>query len=137
MTQQVQRHRDWQTQLAGFVTSRESAPFVWGANDCALFVCDGIKAMTGHDPAADVRGYSTEQGAARVIRRLGGMRGIGNTRFGAEILPLQAQVGDVGLVDVGDRESFALCGGSFWMSPGPNGLERMEIGVAVMAWRCF
>jgi len=137
MTQQVQRHRDWQSRLAGFVASRESVPFKWGSHDCALFVCDGIEAISGHDPAAKYRGYTTEIGAARVVKRLGGMRGVGNTIFGQEIHPMQAQVGDVGLVDVEGRESFALCGGPFWLSPGPGGLVRLDVGVAVMAWRCF
>lgn len=137
MAPKIQRHRDWQSRIAGFVTSREREPFAWGSNDCALFVCDGIKAISDHDPAADVRGYSTEKGAARVVKRLGGMRGIGGSRFGEEIHPMQAQVGDVGLVEVDGRESFALCGGAFWLSPGPEGLVRLDIGVAVMAWRCF
>ena len=137
MTQQVQRYRDWQSRLAGFVASRESAPFVWGSNDCALFMFDAIEAMTGYDPVADLRDYSSELGAARILKRKGGMRGLAKERLGAEIHPMQAQVGDVGLVDVGGRESFALCGGSFWLSPGPNGLVRLDLGVAVMAWRCF
>ena len=133
----IARHRDWQSRLADFVASRESSPFVWGSNDCALFVCDAIAAMSGHDPAIDVRGYASEKGAARVVKKLGGMREIGATRFGAEIHPMLAQVGDVGLVEVDGRESFALCGGQLWLGPGPEGLVRLDIGVAVMAWRCF
>lgn len=133
----LQRHRDWQSRLAAFVQSRERAPFEWGSHDCALFVCNAIEAISGHNPAADVRGYKTERGAARVVKQLGGMRSIGGSRFGAEIHPMQAQVGDVGLIEVEGRESFALCGGVVWLAPGLNGLERLGINVAVMAWRCF
>lgn len=132
-----QRFRDWQSRIAEFVASRERAPFVWGSNDCALFACDAIAAISGHDPAADVRGYKTERGAARVIKRLGGMRQIGASRFGAPIRPLQAQIGDVGLVDVEGRESFALCGGACWLAPGPHGLQRLGSSSVVLAWRCF
>jgi hypothetical protein len=137
MTQPVQRYRDWQSRIAGFVASRESTPFAWGSQDCALFTCDAIKEMSGHDPASDVRGYSTAKGAARVVAKLGGMRAIGATRFGPEIHPMQAQVGDVGLVEIDGRESLVLCGGSQWIGAGRDGLVRLEIGVAVMAWRCF
>ena len=137
MTQQVQRYRDWQSRIADLVASKESHPFEWGKQDCALFVCDAILAISGHDPAADVRGYKTDRGAARVVNRLGGMRAIGNTRFGAEIHPMQAQVGDVGLIEIDGRESFVLCGGAHWIGPGPDGLVRMDIGTALMAWRCF
>lgn len=133
----VQRFRDWQSRIAAFVQSRERAPFAWGDHDCALFVCDAIKEISGHDPASDVRGYKNERGAARVVKKLGGMRTIGASRFGMEIHPMQAQVGDVGLIEIDGRESFALCGGAVWLAPGLNGLERLGINVAVMAWRCF
>lgn len=137
MTQQPQRYRDWQSRIADFVASRESTPFAWGHQDCALFPCDAILEISGHDPAADVRGYTTAKGAARVVSNLGGMREIGNTRFGAEIHPMQAQVGDVGLIEIEGRESFVLCGGTCWIGPGPDGLVRMDIGAALIAWRCF
>lgn len=133
----VQRHRDWQSRLAAFVASREGAAFAWGQHDCALFVCDAIKEFTGHDPAADVRGYKSERGAARVVKSLGGMRAIGASRFGAEIHPMQAQVGDVGLIEMAGRESFVLCGGSVWVGAGATGLVRLGRGLGLMAWRCI
>ena len=93
--------------------------------------------MTGHDPAADVRGtYSTERGAARIVKRLGGIRAIGASRFGAEIAPALAQVGDVGMVELEGRESLALCGGGHWIAPGLDQLEVLPFSAAVVAWRC-
>lgn len=137
MTATHQRYRDWQSRLAAHLAEREHAPFSWGSNDCALFVCDAVAAMTGHDPAADVRGYRDERSALRVVQRLGGLRVIGASRFGAEISPLQAQVGDVGLVlSTGGRESLALCGGAMWLGPGEQGLERLPLDAAVACWRC-
>lgn len=138
MTTTPTRYRDWQSRLAALIAERERAAFAWGANDCALFVCDAVQAQTGHDPAADVRGYKTEAGAARVIKRLGGMRAIGASRFGAEILPALAQVGDVGLAVLEGRETLLLCGGALWLGPGPGeaGLQRVPASAIVAAWRC-
>lgn len=132
----ITRHRDWQSRLQACLAERRLRPFEWGANDCCLFVCDAVLAMTGHDPASDVRGYSTEREAARIVKRLGGMRAIAATRFGAEVLPTLAQVGDVALVDVDDRLSLALCGGGHWIAPGPARLETLPADAALSAWRC-
>lgn len=131
------RYRDWQSRFADFVVSRESEPFAWGSNDCALCACDGIEAISGHDPAADVRGYDSAIGAARVVEALGGMSAICATRFGEEIPPAMAQVCDVGLAVLDGRETMVLCGGRVWLGPGPNGLERLPLSAVSRAWRCF
>jgi hypothetical protein len=132
------RYRDWQSRLASFIASREAAPFEWGCNDCALFVVDAVQSICGHDAAADVRGYSTALEAARVVDRLGGMRAIGASRFGEEIVPALAQVGDVGLAVLDGRETLMLCGGSRWLGPGPDGLVRLPAGAEISAaWRCI
>ena len=132
-----QRCRDWQARLQAFVCSRLHMPFEWGSNDCCLFVADGVRAITGHDPAADVRGkYRTERGALRMIQRFGGLQAIGAARFGAEIAPAFAQAGDVGLLTIDDRQSLALCAGDGWIGAGAQGLVRAPLAAATMAWRC-
>jgi len=130
------RFRDWQSRLAACLAERRARAFEWGKHDCCLFVCDAVQAMTGRDPAADVRGYRTERAAARIVKKLGGMRAIGGSRFGEEILPALAQTGDVGLVVVEGRESLALCSGTNWIAPGLDQLETLPSDAALMAWRC-
>lgn len=132
----TQRHRDWQSRLQACLAERRLRAFEWGRHDCCLFVCDCIEAMTGHDPAADVRGYSTEREAARLVKKLGGMRGIAGSRFGEEVPVLMAQVGDVGLIEIEGRESLALCGGTHWLAPGLDQVESLPLSAALSCWRC-
>jgi len=77
------RVRDWQSRLQACRAERCERPFAWGALDCALWGADCVHAVTGTDPAADLRGtYSDAAGAARVVARLGGLRAIGDARLG-------------------------------------------------------
>lgn len=135
MTAQPARHHDWQVRLQALVQSRLAAPFEWGKHDCCLFVCDAIEAITGHDPAADLRGYSTEREAARILREHGGVLGLAEARAGAAVPVLAAQVGDVGLLPLGGRDTLALCGGAHWLAPGPHGLITLPLDAASDAWR--
>jgi len=132
---QPARHHDWQLRLQALVQSRLAAPFVWGAHDCCLFVCDAIEAITGHDPAADLRGYSTEREALRILHAHDGVRGLAQARAGAAVPVLAAQVGDVGLLPLDGRDTLALCGGAHWLAPGPNGLVTLPLDAATDAWR--
>jgi hypothetical protein len=44
-----------------------------GVLDCGVFMADWVRAITGLDPIADVRGsYSTEKQFMRIVRREGG-----------------------------------------------------------------
>jgi hypothetical protein len=68
------RQPHWATRgLHAFLLARARAPFVWGANDCALFAADAIEAMTGVDIAADFRGkYHDEASALALIHSITG-----------------------------------------------------------------
>ncbi|WP_245482597.1 hypothetical protein [Mesorhizobium sp. M7A.F.Ca.ET.027.03.2.1] len=91
---------DWDRRLARLVNHHKSMPGVWGVSDCLLTVADAIEAMTGTDPAADIRGrYKSEAGAARILRK----RGFDDVEMAlASLFPmvgrLMAQRGDVGVV---------------------------------------
>ena len=66
------RYHDWEARLNDYLAAMRGQPFIYGALDCALFACGAVEAMTGVDPAAQYRGiYSTEKGAAKVLRKLG------------------------------------------------------------------
>jgi hypothetical protein len=133
----TERFRDWQSRLQACQAERCARPFAWGAQDCALFGADCVLAQTGSDAAADVRGtYFDAAGAARVIRALGGLRAIAAARLGAEVSPLLAQTGDIGLVMSGERECFAVCSGDGWIAPAADGLEHVPMSCALTAWRC-
>jgi hypothetical protein len=129
------RLTDWQPRLQACLDVRWHRPFSWGTQDCCMLVFDAAEAITGRNPAADLRGYTTEAQAARLLKKLGGVHRIASTRFGAAIAPAFAGVGDVGLVETGGRQSLALCGGSHWIAPGALGLESLPFSAALAAWR--
>jgi hypothetical protein len=128
---------DWLLALDALVKERWAAPFLFGANDCCLFAADCVLAVTGQDPAHDLRGaYSTEKGAALMVRKFGGVPQLAKDRLGEEIPPTFLQVGDVALVRMQDQDMLAVCFGSHLLAPGPEGLVYVPIEHALQAWRC-
>jgi hypothetical protein len=125
--------------------SRAFTPFKFGENDCALFVADGIKSITGVDIAADFRGKYDSRASARKL-----VKAITN---GATIedaieycaakyslpewkLPLFAQRGDMVTFN---NEGTLLCGlihlnGRDIVAPGETGLRRFPITLIERAW---
>lgn len=63
----LQRVPDWRLRLGQIIESATQLKFEWGVFDCALHVCNCIRATTGVDPAANYRGkYNDEAGAAAI-----------------------------------------------------------------------
>lgn len=134
----LQRLPDWSVRLQAVVVQRLAQAFAWGVHDCALYAADCVQACTGTDPAADLRGrYSTERGAARLIRRVageGGLAALASARLGAEIAPALAIRGDVGVANRGDGQlALVVCNGPVWQGPGPGGIVIAQ--QPLRAWR--
>ncbi len=92
---------DWERRLARVVERHLDTPAEWGVSDCLLTVADVVEAVTGTDPAANERGtYSTEAGAAKVMRR---RKCADVEAVLAKLFPpvgrLSASRGDVGVID--------------------------------------
>lgn len=132
----MQRLPDWPTRLAEFVEARRERAFSWGSADCCLFVCDGIEAITGSDPAVRWRGlYSSEKGARRILRDNGGVVGLANLVFGTAVAAAVAGRGDVVLIDTPAGEALALCVGGLIAAQAEEGIEFHPIGAAKAAWK--
>jgi hypothetical protein len=129
------RLHDWQMRFAEFARGRRNEPFAWGSNDCCLFAADAVIAITGEDPAKDLRGYSTALQAARIVKAHGGMAQMATTLLGPQISPLMANVGDVVLVDIEGRDALGVCNGTSVIGPGPDGMTSCGMGFAKAAWR--
>ncbi|MGE0213371.1 MAG: hypothetical protein AB7S41_16900 [Parvibaculaceae bacterium] len=92
---------------------REEARFghAWGTHDCALFIADWVRAETGSDPGAGVRGaYASEEEADRYLSGYGGLgmavaRGMrqAGLRMTKTVAP-----GDVALILAGDEVCCAI-----------------------------
>lgn len=69
----LQRKNNWPEIMLAEIDAASKRGFVWGENDCCLFVCNVILAMTGTDPAAWFRGkYSSATWATRRLREFAG-----------------------------------------------------------------
>jgi hypothetical protein len=61
--------------LKDFLAASGRKPHVYGECDCLLWLADWVKAATGTDPAAELRGtYATEAESRAVIKAHGGVR---------------------------------------------------------------
>lgn len=132
---------DATARLHALLVQRQAQPFAWGSRDCALFVADAVQAVTGHDPAADLRGsYASCMQAWRTLARGGGLEAVAHQRLGPPIALSQAQDGDVVLLSdavVRDEPIGAL--GIVWgggvVAQGAAGLVRVDLADARRAWR--
>lgn len=141
----LRRVPDWPARLTAAIGDRRRARGAWGVNDCALFTCDCVRAMTGVDMAAEFRGtYRCAFGAARRLRDVGGgdlerLVEVTARRLEIpEIPPAFASAGDVGLTDRAPDGGPALgiCVGPFFVFGGIEaGLHRLARADIRRAWR--
>jgi hypothetical protein len=132
----MKKLQDWQVRFEQFIAARTTAPFSWGANDCAIFAADCTHAITGVDVALpDLRRHKTELQAARVLKRHGGVVGIATAALGQPVPACGAGVGDVVLAKAGKRDMLAICNGSTCMAPGPSGLSFLPMPPDSVCWR--
>lgn len=134
----LMRLRDWPERLADLFKTREHEPFKWGTHDCCIFAADAVLAVTGYDPAADLRDtYSSATEAAKVLERFGGVAGVAIKRAGRVVSALAAQPGDIGLSRYeDDRPTLAVWGGNAWHVAGATGLVVVPTDAVLRAWRC-
>jgi hypothetical protein len=129
---------NWPSLLAAFLADEK--PFVWGRRDCCLFAADAVLCITGIDPAIDFRNrYTTAQGAARVLKKYGGLEGAAERitmDHGMMEIPVSmSQRGDVALIDspLGDALAVVNLKGGV-TAQGPDGPTHHNICVARRAW---
>lgn len=138
--------------LSAYLERAAARPFEWGTDDCALFIANWVAEALGVDPAADLRGrYRTRLGAARALRRAGGMietfgprlEAVGLARLPDEANapgsgPGQARRGDVGVVraitPAGEELIGAVCVGERWAALMAKGLLVARFA-PVAVWR--
>lgn len=94
----MRRVENWPSVLSGMLRGQKDQPFAWGTNDCLMFPADIVKALTGFDPAADLRGtYSTEREAMNIIAAAGSTADLIDRQLGfkGSRKTLSARRGDV------------------------------------------
>lgn len=131
------RHDNWPRILEDFIESRRKTTFTWGSNDCCLFAANAVRLLTGQDFAADLRGtYKTKLGAARVLKKHGGIEDI----MAKTELPEQAidyaQRGDVVQFGEGNKATLGVCiGTAAAFVSSIDGLVLCPLNLCTRAWR--
>ena len=132
---------DWEKRLADYIVEAKAKTFQWGNFDCALAVCDAIRAETGTDVGAAYRGrYSTLAGALNLLGNdLGTFAASVASGLGmAEVRPTFARRGDAVLLDNGDPTKalgIVDLGGRFAWCAGQNGMVRKPMSTWLRAWK--
>lgn len=110
--------------------------------DCALFAADAVRALTGWDAAARVRGrYRSRRDSKVALARYGAadvaglMAKVAAGRGLPEIAPGFAQRGDVVLVETERGPALGICTGRHAAVPGRRGLVFNDLRRARKAWR--
>jgi hypothetical protein len=126
---------DWESRLGRLVSETHGRRFAWGDLDCCLWAAAAVEAQTGVDHAEGIRGtYDDAAGAARVVRRMGGLRGIG-ALAGPVVAPLMVRHGDIGIVRSNGKPVLAVFGGQTWLVVTSQGLLNLPLGAATHCWR--
>ena len=128
------RLHDWPERLQALIDSRMRAPFAWGSHDCCLFVVAAIEAVTGR--RVSVAAYSSERGAFRVLRAMGGFERAVEAAGGRPEPVGLAQRGDVLLVEQAGLfgRALAVCGGAQVLAAGPVCLVPVPRARWLAAW---
>lgn len=125
------------TKLRDFIMEYIDRPFVWGADDCSLFVADWWFNRHGIDPAAHLRGtYSDQSGKVALVTAAGGLvrlvddcaRRVGSPRTRHPV------EGDIAVVLIDGVYFSAICAGDMWAIRSESGVIFTADAKVVRAW---
>lgn len=129
------RRNDWQERFAAYLRARREMPFAWGTHDCCTFAAGAVEAISGRNPMAAIAPYADERTAARMVRDAGGLTPLASSLLGDPVTPLLAAVGDVVLLENGDRELLGICNGTTAIAAALDGMAAIEMTAALAAWK--
>jgi len=90
----------WEKRLNAVVAAHQALPGEWGVSDCFIIADDAVEAVTGEQMYPGARGYKTDAGAAKQLRKHGfeSVRQAFAGKFD-EIPVAMAQRGDIGVIE--------------------------------------
>jgi len=138
----MMRISNWPSALIAHIDENRDNPFRWGTHDCMLWGASCVEAITGEDPASELRGtYSSALGAYRIIEQSGGFNQTVEKFLagGAEMridLSLAMRGDLVTTTDDRGRKSLGVCDGLWGVFPGPDFLTfKKRMNLDSIAWR--
>jgi hypothetical protein len=116
-------------------------PFSWGTDDCCTFACDVIEEAFSLDLMGDLAGrYGSEAEAAAALYRFAG-GGLAETalalalRHGLEPVAFPFASADIAVIAESHGPMLAVSDGTSWIARGREGVVRLPLWRAVLAWR--
>lgn len=135
------RPEDWPARLDLFFKEAQTRSFAWGQHDCALWAADWLLVLGYPDALGDLRGrWSSHLGAARLLKRLGGL----GTATGCRLAAIGVQTVSVAFARRGDLvlirpsrglDGLSICTGSRAACLAPQGITFLDKAKASVAWR--
>jgi len=128
------RRADWVGQMWLAIEDHADTEFVWGVNDCCLFVARVVDAMTDSDIETELNAsYTDEQTALAYIALFGSLEAAVSSHLG-QPEPGRPLRGDVVLIDGGDGPALGILVGGHIAGMGPNGFVYLPRGEALQRW---
>lgn len=131
------RLNNWTTKQQDLIESRRHLSFEWGVNDCMLWPADVVKAITGVDPAEELRGtYNSALSGMRIAKNAGGLADLISSQL--SLLPTEGFPcrGDVVLFGAPERMCGGVCLGDVAAFVDVDGLKFLPMKhVQPLSWR--
>lgn len=134
------RYHDWPERLYNVIGAAKKIGFIWGEQDCAIFVFDCVKAMTGVDHMKELRGkYNSRRSCDEAFEKIEGtdtLLAFGDKCFENRVSLTRAQRGDVVLLIINSIEAFGIViGGHAAFLELKKGIQLVPVGDCSCAWR--
>lgn len=132
----MERKEGWDKILSNYLIAARAAPFVWGENDCMLFVSKCVEALTGVNFYDPFLGYADEAGAKETLSAHGGVIGIIRSCLGEGTKTiLTAKRGDVAVVKAPELTGGIVDdSGQFICVATAEGMKRIPLTKALRIW---
>jgi hypothetical protein len=122
--------------LHEYLSEVKDKAFSWGEHDCCTFACGWVEKYTGKDYMQEYRGaYTSSLGAARLLKKEGGLPQLAEKVFGRSHPIAFASVGDVVCGDSGNGLALGVCVGETSFFVGPDGLVKLLTFDLERFWR--
>lgn len=118
--------------LTAYVSRTMALPWSWGRQDCTMWVADWCRERWGRDPALAFRDRYSTEAEADALTAQGLVATI--SPFLSWLRVTEApEDGDIGVIEVGGRETAAIRFGGRWAFRTPRGIGEAD-AQAIIAW---
>jgi hypothetical protein len=129
----------WPAGLRGYLEDTRTKRFSYGVWDCCLFAAGWIQIVTGVDPAAEFRGYTSQKEAYKIVDRFGSIQSMLSQALGGELVAAaQAVPGDIVLLrrpHMVTPEGLGICVGLYSVFTAARGLRMISTAETAGAWK--